>query len=108
MCRSICHVTDKDQKSGEPAGIAGWRHRLEAGQDLMADLNQRTTKMLDYLVANGFTDVEKIAVTGTSRGGFSALHVSAHDKRIKCGGDGPCDRFDGADGVQGDNILIEP
>ncbi len=85
LCVSLdlpCH--GQDQKSGEPAGIAGWRHRLEAGQDLMADLNQRTTKMLDYLVVNGYTDVEKIAVTGTSRGGFSALHVSAHDKRIKC------------------------
>ena len=85
LCVSLdlpCH--GQDQMSGEPAGIAGWRHRLEAGQDLMADLNQRTTKMLDYLVANGYTDVEKIAVTGTSRGGFSALHVSAHDKRIQC------------------------
>lgn len=85
LCVSLdlpCH--GQDIKAGEPAGIAGWRHRLEAGQDLMADLNRRTKAMLDYLVENKYTNVDKIAVTGTSRGGFSALHVAASDPRIRC------------------------
>ena len=85
LCVSLdlpCH--GQDQPAGQPGGIAGWRHRLEMGQDLMADLNRRSTAMLDYLVANGYTDVAKIAITGTSRGGFSALHVAAHDSRIRC------------------------
>ncbi len=85
LCVSLdlpCH--GQDVLAGEPAGISGWRHRLEAGQDLMADLNRRTKAMLDYLVENKYTNVEKIAVTGTSRGGFSALHVAAADPRIRC------------------------
>lgn len=85
LCVSLdlpCH--GQDQLPGEPAEIAGWRHRLDAGQDLMGDFQRRSKAMLDHLIANGFTDPDKIAACGTSRGGFSALHLAAQDKRIKC------------------------
>ncbi|MDB5340144.1 MAG: esterase [Planctomycetaceae bacterium] len=85
LCVSIdlpCH--GQDVMAGEGGGIAGWRKRLEADKPLMSDLGRRGKAMLDYLVANGYTDVEKIAATGTSRGGFSALHLAAQDPRIRC------------------------
>lgn len=85
LCVSLdlpCH--GQDGAAGEPAGIAGWRHRLDAGQDLMGDFNRRGKAMIDHLVANGFTDREKIAACGTSRGGFAALHLAAHDQRVRC------------------------
>lgn len=85
LCVSIdlpCH--GQEVMAGEGAGIAGWRQRLEADKPLMSDLGRRGKAMLDYLVANGYTDVEKIAATGTSRGGFSALHLAAQDPRIRC------------------------
>lgn len=85
LCVSIdlpCH--GQDTKPGEAAGIAGWRQRLDAGQGLMADFVQRSAAMLDYLIANQYTDPNQIAACGTSRGGFSALHLTSFEKRIKC------------------------
>ncbi len=85
LCVSLdlpCH--GQDQVAGEPAEIAGWRHRLEAGQDLLGDFHRRSKAMLDYLIANGYTDPDRIAACGTSRGGFSALHLATQDKRIRC------------------------
>ena len=85
LCVSIdlpCHGLDT--KPGEAAGIAGWRQRLEAGQDLMADFVKRSGDMLDYLIANQYTDPNQIAACGTSRGGFSALHLTSFEKRIRC------------------------
>lgn len=85
LCVSLdlpCH--GQDGATGEPAGIAGWRHRLGAGKDLMGDFNRRGKAMIDHLVANGFTDDKKIAACGTSRGGFAALHLAAHDPRVRC------------------------
>lgn len=85
LCVSLdlpCH--GQERVTGEPDGIAGWRHRLDAGQDLLGDFQRRSQAMLDYLIANNFTDPERIAACGTSRGGFAALHLAAHDRRIQC------------------------
>lgn len=85
LCVSLdlpCH--GRDRISGEPEGIAGWRHRLDADQDLLADFKRRGQAMLSYLIDHGYTDATRVAVSGTSRGGFSALHLAAHDSRIRC------------------------
>ena len=85
VCVSLdlpCHGQDRGKD--QPEGIAGWRHRLDANQDLMSDFCRRGTEMLNFLVAKGYTDPEQVAVTGTSRGGFSALHLAAHEPRIRC------------------------
>lgn len=85
LCVSLdlpCH--GQERVPGEPDGLTGWRHRLEKGQDFVGDLQRRTRAMLDYLIANQFTDPNRIAACGTSRGGFSALHVAAADLRIRC------------------------
>jgi dienelactone hydrolase len=77
-----CH--GKDAKQGEPEALAGWRHRIEDGDDLVRSFNVRCTKVLDYLIAQGYTDPARVAVAGTSRGGFLALHWAAAEPRVRC------------------------
>jgi dienelactone hydrolase len=77
-----CH--GKDGKEGEPEGLAGWRHRLDRGDDLVAGFTARCTKVLDHLVAQGYSDPARVAVAGTSRGGFIALHWAAAEPRVRC------------------------
>lgn len=68
----------------EPEGLAGWRHRTDQGEDLVAETNRRLSEVLDHLIATGRTDPDRIAACGTSRGGFLALQFTAHDSRVKC------------------------
>ena len=71
-----------DQRSGEPFGLAGWRDRLEKGEDFLADFLKRTSSVLDYLIQKRITDPEWIVAYGSSRGGFLALHFAAVEPRI--------------------------
>jgi dienelactone hydrolase len=38
---------------------------------------------LDFLVAEGYTDPQRVAACGTSRGGFCALHFAAAEPRVR-------------------------
>jgi pimeloyl-ACP methyl ester carboxylesterase len=85
LCVSIdlpCH--GPQQRPGEPAEIDGWRYRAEHGDDFVAENNRRLTEVLDHLIAAGYTDVAKVAVCGTSRGGFLGLHFTGSDPRVRC------------------------
>lgn len=77
-----CH--GKQHRPDEPAGLTGWRHRCEQGEDFVAETNKRLARVLDHLIASGHTDSGKVAVCGTSRGGYLALQFAAHDGRVKC------------------------
>ena len=77
-----CH--GQDVKEGEPEGLEGWRARLERGEDLVTVFTTQVSEVLDYLVQEGYTDPQKVAACGTSRGGFFALHVAAADPRVRC------------------------
>tara|TARA_R110002111_G_scaffold262866_1_gene342057 strand:+ start:12561 stop:13352 length:792 start_codon:yes stop_codon:yes gene_type:complete len=76
-----CH--GKEHRANEPAGLAGWAYRCEQGEDFVADINQRLTQVIDYLVSTKITNADKIAVCGTSRGGYLAIQFAAHDQRVK-------------------------
>lgn len=85
ICVSIdlpCHGNQRIDS--EPEGLLGWNYRVARGLDFVAEFNHRLSASLDYLVKKGITDPGKIAICGTSRGGFLALHGAIHDKRIKC------------------------
>lgn len=77
-----CHGTQHG--SGRGKGLSGWGERAARGDDFVAEFNARLTEVLDHLIKTGVADPEKIAICGTSRGGFLALHYAAHDPRIKC------------------------
>lgn len=77
-----CH--GKQVRDGEPSGLGGWSYRLAKGEDIVAEFNTRLSKVLDHLIKTGVADPDRIAVCGTSRGGFLALHFAAHDRRVNC------------------------
>lgn len=72
-----------DERKGEPGGLGAWRVRSDAGEDFVTPFVERVQRVLDYLVAQGYSDEAHVAACGTSRGGFMALHVAAADPRIK-------------------------
>lgn len=77
---SPCH--GEDQRSGEPFGLAGWRHRLEKGEEFLADFLKQTSSVLNHLIRQRVTDPERIVAFGPSRGGFLALHFAAVEPRV--------------------------
>jgi len=77
-----CHGQEK--RPDEPGGLGGWRARSERNDDFVAESNARLRQVLDHLIEAGYTDADKVASCGTSRGGFLALHFAASDPRVKC------------------------
>lgn len=77
-----CH--GEDVRPGEEAGLTAWRDRIVKGDDLIGPFTENVTKVLDHLIAEGYTDPQRIAISGTSRGGFCAFHAAAADDRIRC------------------------
>jgi dienelactone hydrolase len=77
-----CHGLDK--RHDEPFGLEGWRYRIDHNEPVIAEFTDRVSDVLSCLIDEGYTDCEKVAVCGTSRGGFLAAHVAAADSRIKC------------------------
>lgn len=84
LCVSLdvpCHGMDR--RPDEAEGLAGWRQRIEAGENVPAVLAQQASTVLDHLVAQGLADPERVAACGTSRGGFIALHFTAAEPRVR-------------------------
>jgi dienelactone hydrolase len=75
-----CHGT---QAKKGLSNLTGWAKRAAAGDDFVAEFNDRMSKMIDHLIAEGLSDPNKIAISGTSRGGYLAIRYAAHDKRVK-------------------------
>jgi pimeloyl-ACP methyl ester carboxylesterase len=73
----------EDVRPGEPAGLAAWRARIEKGEDFLTVFNKRFTAVLDYLIREGYSDPQRIVVSGSSRGGFLALHAAADEPRAR-------------------------
>ena len=69
----------KQQRDDEPNGIAAWRYRTDYREDFVKPFVKHSQEVISYLVDQGYSDPDKIAACGTSRGGFIALHVAAAD-----------------------------
>jgi dienelactone hydrolase len=85
LCVSLdlpCHGAER--RADELEGLDGWRQRFDAGENFIGRFIKRAKLVLDHLIAERIADPERIAVTGTSRGGFSAAHLMAVDPRIRC------------------------
>lgn len=85
LCVSIdlpCHGAE--HRPTEPAQLSGWRYRAEHGEDFVVEFCQRLSGVLDELIAQGYSDPERIAICGTSRGGYLSLQFAAHEPRIRC------------------------
>lgn len=75
-----CHGADI--RDGEPDGLHGWRSRLDRNEDFVASFSQKVSAIIDFLLAEGYSS--RIAIAGTSRGGFMGLHAMAVDPRVCC------------------------
>jgi dienelactone hydrolase len=85
LCVSMdlpCHGQEK--RADEPEGLAGWRDRIARGQHVIGEFLPKIGQVLDYLIAEKYTDAKRVAACGTSRGGFVALHFAAADPRVRC------------------------
>jgi pimeloyl-ACP methyl ester carboxylesterase len=83
LCVSIDLPCHGSQAAKGLSGLAGWAKRAAAADDFVAEFNRRMSAVLDFLIAQQWTDREKIATCGTSRGGFLAIRFAAHDQRVK-------------------------
>jgi S-formylglutathione hydrolase FrmB len=70
-------------RPGEPGGLSTWAARLAAGDDLVAEFQERATAVLDHLVASGAADRWALAAAGTSRAGYMAFQLAAADSRVR-------------------------
>jgi dienelactone hydrolase len=77
-----CH--GKNVKDKEKPGLDGWAERLTNGEDFVAGFTAECSAVLDHLIKEGYTDPQRVAACGTSRGGFMALHFAAAEPRVKC------------------------
>jgi len=70
---------NEDQKNS----LKAWRSRLDQGEDFTRPFCAHARSVLDYLIREGITDPNRIAVWGCSRDGFLAFHLAAVEPRIK-------------------------
>lgn len=85
LCVSLdlpCH--GKKAVAGEPAGLEGWAAKLKGGEDPIEPFTKDASAVLDFLVAEKLADPRRIAVCGTSRGGYAALRFAAAEPRVRC------------------------
>lgn len=73
---------DDRRRDERGEGLQVWRSRLDRNEDFVAPFVQRSRTVLDHLIEQRRTDPKRIAVAGTSRGGYLALHVAAANPQI--------------------------
>lgn len=67
----------------KPAGgLGGWRTSMESKDNFVDRFAKRASDVLDHLIKEGYTDPKKVVASGTSRGGFIALHFAAREPRV--------------------------
>ena len=71
------------QRADEPEGLEAWRYQTDRHENFVKANNRRLADVVDHLIRAGVADPKRIAICGTSRGGFLALHFAAHDPRVK-------------------------
>jgi len=74
----------EDVRTGEPGGLDSWRSRCEKGEDFVAPATDHFRAVLDELIELKYADPNRIAVCGTSRGGYMAVQFAAADERVRC------------------------
>jgi len=53
------------------------------GEDIVAGFRKQVNDVVEHLIVSGVADPARIAVAGTSRGGFMAFHAAAGNPRIR-------------------------
>lgn len=72
-------MTEKDI----PGGLKGWAAATKIRRDFVDKNNKRMREILSYLIEKGYADADRIAVCGTSRGGYLAFQFAAFEPSVK-------------------------
>jgi dienelactone hydrolase len=72
-----------DQPPNEKNSLKHRHDRPERGDDFLPPFLARASSVLSHLIDQGFTDPQRVAVCGTSCGGFVALHFAAIEPRVR-------------------------
>jgi dienelactone hydrolase len=83
VCVSVDLPSHGRDARPDEKGLTGWRKRCDKGQNFVAEVSGRLTAVLDHLIQEGIADPGRIAVSGTSRGGFIATHFAMADARVQ-------------------------
>ncbi len=68
----------------KPNGLSGWADSAGKGVNFIKEFNSRLSKVVDHLIETKIADPVRLAICGTSRGGFLSIHYMASDPRVKC------------------------
>ncbi|HTN06170.1 GDSL-type esterase/lipase family protein [Agriterribacter sp.] len=71
------------QSEGFPKELKGWANAVQRREDFVSDNNLRMREILEFLIQRGYADPKRVAVCGTSRGGYLALQFAAFEERVK-------------------------
>lgn len=74
-----------DRVGAQRAGIDGFRDAFVAGNDIFAAFVAEGKAVIDECIKRGLATPGRIAVGGTSRGGYMSLRLLAGDERIVAG-----------------------
>lgn len=63
--------------------IRQWAHEFIHNPSFIFDFLEVCQLNINYLIEEGFVDLQRLGVAGLSRGGFIATHLAACDSRLK-------------------------
>ena len=69
--------------SDDVGGLVKWRTYTDAGRNFVPEFSARIKKVLDYLIAQRYSDPKQIVAIGTSKGGYLAMQFAAAEPRVK-------------------------
>jgi dienelactone hydrolase len=66
----------------EPAELVGWAAAAAVGRDVVSESNERIAIVVRHLAVAGHARASSLFLSGTSRGGFLALHYASVDRDV--------------------------
>lgn len=76
------HHGTEEYAKGNTGSLSGWAKRVAAGEDFVAEFVPKVSDVIDTLIDEGYAIADQITVSGTSRGGYMALHSAAVEPRL--------------------------
>ena len=75
----------RSDEAGGAGGLDVWREWIATKKkpNFLAEFNGQISEVLDHLIAQGYTNPERVLAMGGSLGAFVAFHYAASDSRVK-------------------------
>jgi len=63
-------------------GLVGWANAISDGVNVIETIRKIGSRIIDIAIKENLAWQQTVALMGVSRGGFSAMHIMAHDSRV--------------------------